>query len=68
MKEMRRVGFERIRKIIARSRLILKGDAARSELRKWEVRESFFETHRKQLNHSGLEIPDWVIISGVKTS
>lgn len=68
VKEMRKVGFQRIRRIIARSCLILKGDAARSELGKWEVRESFYERHRKQLNQGGLEIPDWAIISGVKTS
>jgi cyclopropane fatty-acyl-phospholipid synthase-like methyltransferase len=66
IKELRESGFQRIRKSMIRSHLIMKADAAKSGLRSWEVKASFYETHKKQLNKSGLEIPDWVIIWGVK--
>lgn len=66
VKELRGSGLRRIRKTVIRSHLIMKADAAKSALRSWEVKASFYETHKEQLNKSGLEIPDWIIISGVK--
>jgi len=67
IKELRESGFQRIRRITIRSHLIMKADAAKSSLKSWEVKASFYETHKKQLNKSGFEIPDWIIISGVKS-
>lgn len=64
--ELRDSGLQRIRKTMIRSHLIMKADAAESSLKSWEVKASFYETHKKQLNKSGFEIPDWIIISGVK--
>ena len=67
IKELKRSGFQRIRRIIIRSNLIIKADAARSQLKKWEIKDSFFQAHKKLLNTGGFEIPDWVIISGIKS-
>jgi hypothetical protein len=44
----------------------MKADVAKSWLKGGEVKESFYETRKKQLNTGGLEIPDWIIVSGVK--
>lgn len=66
IKELRQSGFQRTRKIKVTSHLIIKGDAAKSLLKRWHVRPSFYEAHRSQLNRSGLEIPDWIIVSGIK--
>jgi len=67
IKELSKSGFQRIRKVTIRSHLIVQADAAKSLLRSWEVKASFYETHKKLLNRRGLEIPDWVIISGIKS-
>jgi cyclopropane fatty-acyl-phospholipid synthase-like methyltransferase len=66
IRQLRESGFQRIRRITARSHLIMKADAAKNVFRSWEVGASFYGAHKKQLNGSGLEIPDWIIISGVK--
>jgi len=44
----------------------MKANAAESWLRSAEVKTSFYQKHKEQLNESGLEVPDWVIVSGVK--
>lgn len=62
--ELRKSGFHRIRRSRIKSRLILKGDIGRHLL--INTKASFFERHAKQLDKSGLELPDWLIISGVK--
>ena len=66
IRELRNSGFQQIRRITIRSHLIIKADAAESSLKSWEVKASFYEAYKKQLNKSGLEIPDWIIFSGVK--
>ena len=66
IRELRNSGFQQIRRITIRSHLIIKADAAESSLKSWEVRASFYKAYKKQLNKSGLEIPDWIIVSGVK--
>jgi len=66
IRELRKSGFHRILKTILRARLIMKANAAESWLRTAEVKASFYEKHKEQLNESGLEVPDWVIVSGVK--
>ena len=66
IKELRKSGFERIRRVTIRSHLVMKADAAKSWLKDVEIKESFFEAHKRLLNTRGLEIPDWIIISGIK--
>jgi cyclopropane fatty-acyl-phospholipid synthase-like methyltransferase len=65
-RELRKSGFHRIRKTMLRAQLIMKVDAAKSWLKSAEVRASFYERHERLLNASGLEVPDWVIVSGTK--
>jgi ubiquinone/menaquinone biosynthesis C-methylase UbiE len=62
--ELRRSGFHRIRKGVIRSHLILKGAVGKKLLA--NTKSAFFEKHKKQLDQSGLELPDWVVISAVK--
>jgi len=66
IKELNESGFRRIRRIAIRSNLIIKADAARSQLKSWEIKDSFLEAHKRLLNTRGFEIPDWIIISGIK--
>ena len=67
VREMRRSGFHRIRKTALKARMTMKADAAKIFLRNAEVRASFYRSHRWLLNESGLEVPDWVVVSGVKS-
>jgi hypothetical protein len=41
--------------------------SATSLLESWDVKSSFWKKHRTRLVREGLEIPDWMIISGRKT-
>ena len=65
--ELRRVGFKGTKAIRVKSDLIVKGDAAKKLLREWDVRETFWKTHKTFLVSQGLEIPDWIICVGRKT-
>jgi cyclopropane fatty-acyl-phospholipid synthase-like methyltransferase len=66
MKELRESGFHRIRRKVIRSNLVIKADAARSQLKRWEIKDRFFKAHEKLLNTHGFEIPDWIVVSGIK--
>jgi cyclopropane fatty-acyl-phospholipid synthase-like methyltransferase len=66
IKQLRKSGLQRIRRVTIRSHLIMKADAAKSWLKGGEIKENFFEAHRRLLNTRGLEVPDWIIVSGVK--
>ena len=66
IKELRQTGFHRIRKTTVRAQVIMKADAAESWLKSAEVKANFYERNRKLLNESGLEVPEWVIVSGIK--
>jgi len=66
-KELRRVGFKGTKVIRVKSDLIVRGDAAKKLLREWDVRETFWKTHKTFLVSQGLEIPDWIICVGRKT-
>jgi cyclopropane fatty-acyl-phospholipid synthase-like methyltransferase len=66
VRELRKSGFHRTRKYTLRARLIMRADAAKSWLKNAEVKARFYEKHRKRLREEGLEVPDWVIVSGVK--
>jgi ubiquinone/menaquinone biosynthesis C-methylase UbiE len=63
-RELKESGFKRIRRITIRSHLIMKADTAKSLLT--STKASFYETQKKQLSKSGLEIPDWIIVSGIR--
>jgi cyclopropane fatty-acyl-phospholipid synthase-like methyltransferase len=65
-RELRKAGFHRIRRNSIRAQLIMKADAAKSWLKDAEVRANFYEQHARQLNKDGLEVPDWIIVSGVR--
>jgi 2-polyprenyl-3-methyl-5-hydroxy-6-metoxy-1,4-benzoquinol methylase len=67
IRELRESGFHQIRRKVIRSNLVIKADAARSQLKRWEIKDSFFKAHEKLLNTHGFEIPDWIIISAVKS-
>jgi cyclopropane fatty-acyl-phospholipid synthase-like methyltransferase len=66
IKELGKSGFERIHTTTLRSHLIMKGDAARDWLKSTEVKASFYQKHKTQLTNDGLEVPDWIIVSGIK--
>jgi len=67
MSELRKAGFNHARKAVFMSRLVLRGKAAKSELKRWNVRSSFYERCRNSLDKDGLEIPDWIITSAQKS-
>jgi cyclopropane fatty-acyl-phospholipid synthase-like methyltransferase len=67
IKQLEKSGFRRIRKTTLRANLTMKGDAAKSWLKNAEVKPSFYVTYKKVLVESGLDVPDWVIVSGVKS-
>ncbi|HYB84557.1 MAG TPA: class I SAM-dependent methyltransferase [archaeon] len=66
VRELEKTGFHRIREKILAARLIMKGNAAKSWLKSAEVKSGFYERHKGLLTTSGLEVPDWVIVSGIK--
>ena len=66
MSEQRRAGFRNIHVEKIKSHLIIEDDAVRSFLHSWDVRSVFWETHKLRLVREGLEVPDWVIVSGRK--
>ncbi len=61
-------GFVRTRPVRLKSGLVIRSDAARELLKDWEVRQTYWRLHREVLETEGLEIPDWLIIGGVKGS
>lgn len=61
-RELRKAGFQRIRCEELESHLVVKSSAAGSLLRSWEVRPKFYKKYRTQLNKTGLELPDWIVI------
>ncbi len=66
MSALRRVGFQNPRTEKFENNLIIKGDAVRSFLHSWDVRDAFWKRYKSQLATEGLEIPDWTIVSGRK--
>jgi SAM-dependent methyltransferase len=53
-RELRRAGFIRLRKATLKSHLVLRGQAAKTELKRWEVRPSFYEKYRRTIDTDGL--------------
>jgi len=64
VRQMKTVGFQRIRTTVFPSNLRVKGAAALSLLRRWKVKPKFWESYEGRLRREGLEIPDWIVISG----
>lgn len=62
--ELARAGFSGLRLRHLPSRVRFSGPAARRQLRRWGVRRSFERAFRRELVSVGLELPDWVIVSG----
>ncbi len=61
-------GFAKTRAVRLKSGLLIRSDAARQLLKDWNVRRTYWRSHREILETEGLEIPDWLIIGGVKGS
>ena len=63
---LKKAGFRRARLIQVRSELWIRSSAARETLRDWDIRQSYWKSHRAELERDGLEVPDWVIIGARK--
>lgn len=59
-----RAGFTQVRIQVLPSDLRFAGGAARRQLRIWGVSEAFDRSRRGELTSHGLELPDWVVLSG----
>ena len=66
--QLRKAGFREPQTIVLKSDLTVRAAAARSLLLRWGVRKGFWDFHKKKLTTGGLEIPDWVIITGRRAS
>ncbi len=64
--QLRRTGFRTVGTRVIRNNLRIKASAARQLLRRWNVKDSFWKLYHRRLIREGLEIPDWVIVSGLK--
>ena len=67
MSALKQAEFRNIRVKRFKSNLIIRARAAQHLLESWDVKSSFWKKHRTRLVREGLEIPDWMIISGRKT-
>jgi len=65
---LRLAGFKRPMRARLRSGLVIRSTVAREVLKDWDVRQSYWKSHRKELEKEGLEIPDWIIIGAAKIS
>ncbi len=59
-------GFARVRLAVLPSRLRFVGAAARRQLRDWGVRPSYLRSRARELANDGIELPDWIVVSGVR--
>jgi len=64
--DLRKVGFDSLKLREVKSGLIVRSKAARALLREWDVKDAFCRTHRRTLQEKGIEIPDWIIVKGMK--
>ncbi|OLD12868.1 MAG: hypothetical protein AUI50_08100 [Crenarchaeota archaeon 13_1_40CM_2_52_14] len=63
---LKRAEFRNLRVKRIKSNPIMRARAAEHLLESWDVKSSFWKKHRTRLVREGLEIPDWMIISGRK--
>ena len=64
---LKQAGFRNVRLERIKSNLIIKSRAAKELLKTWSVKRSFWKKYENRLAKDGLEIPDWIIISGSKS-
>jgi hypothetical protein len=60
-------GFKKPRMVRVRSGLVIRSKAAKELLKDWDIRQSYWKSHREALEKEGLEIPDWLIIRADKS-
>jgi ubiquinone/menaquinone biosynthesis C-methylase UbiE len=65
-RQMRAAGLRSLAVERLPSRLAVRGDAARHLLSHLAVKRAFLEAHGAAIDTRGLEVPDWVIVSGTK--
>ena len=63
---LRSAGFKGLRLVRLKSGLVIRSEAARQLLKDWDVRGSYWKLHSGVLEKDGLEIPDWIIVGGIK--
>jgi len=64
--QLEKAGFGRVRRSTLRSNLTIKASAARRLLQTWNIKDEFRSEYGKELDEEGLEIPDWIVVSGIK--
>jgi len=64
--QLRQTGFRGVRTHVIRNSLIVRASAAQQLLRRWNFKESFWRLHQERLIREGLEIPDWVVVAGLR--
>ena len=65
---LRSAGFESLQQIRLKSGLVIRSKAAMQLLKDWGIKRSYWKLHSGTLETNGLEIPDWIIVGGVKQS
>ena len=65
--KLMRTGFREVHVETVKSNLIIRAAAAKELLRTWDVRSSFWKTYKTPLLRTGLEVPNWLIISSQKS-
>ncbi len=63
---LRLAGFKRPMRARLRSGLVIRSTAARELLKDWDIRQSYWKSHRGTLEREGLEVPDWLIMGANK--
>jgi len=63
---LRSAGFRSLRQIRLKSGLVIRSKAAKQLLKDWEIRRSYWKLHIRTLEKYGFEIPDWIIVGGIK--
>ncbi len=63
---LRSAGFRKLQQTRLKSGLVIRSEAARQLLKDWDVRGSYWKLHGRVLERDGLEIPDWIIVGGIK--
>ena len=63
---LRSAGFRKLQQTRLKSGLVIRSEAARQLLKDRDVRGSYWKLHGRVLERDGLEIPDWMIVGGIK--
>ena len=66
--QMKGIGFVGVRTITLKNDLTIRAEAAKSALKSWHVKKSFWNTYDKELMSKGLEFPDWIVSIGQRAS